>query len=584
LTRRQLLGWALWLLCASPAWAGEGAGLRWIYIESNVGGSSGGHLALQVDDTIYHVQQAPDGLYELNRDEWATFRHLYAGLQNRRLHRATIEIGAADLERARRRLARAYVAQRAALAEQARLQLDLAWLEAWQAGREPPALPAAGLLQDAGTPDRDALHVREQTIRDRGEGFLAAEREGVENAIRDFDVADGDLLALREQLLLREALRALAEGWPVAPGALLPFAGPMAEPLSEAERDAAHHFFTAEAEAVVELLDSGRPDRAGPLLLAMARAQVLARSARSGRLVLLDPYAGLGLGRGHESLTAAAAQKLAAELGPIVRDGRSQVLAGREFDEARYNLLELATAVWREFAGGAAGDPVRKLPRQATPAAPRVLAFVPHTLDAGALDEAIVRAEQARIDDEARLISRYRYGVLQRNCVTELVRLLNASFEPDQVTEALGAFPEPGAGLSFIPFVFYDEATEQLRVRGTEDVPSHRERELARIAANDPGLGWRLREATTLTSTIYEPRLRDGRFLFFSDDVFWRRPLFGLANLGYALVSGVPGLLAAPFDGGDRLEAAGSGVWYSLPELFFWNIRKGSFEYVPSEE
>jgi hypothetical protein len=563
--------------------AGEGAALRWIYVESNVGGSSGGHLALQVDETIYHVQQAADGLYELNRDEWTTFRHLYAGLQNRRLHRATIHVEDADLERARRHLARAYVAQRAALAEQTRLQLDLAWLQAWQGGREPPALRAAGLLADAGTPDPDALRVREQATRDLGESLLAGERERVESAIAAFDVATGDLLALREQLLLREALQALEGGWSVAAGALLPIVGPMAEPLSEAERDAARRFFAAEAEAVARLLGSGRPDRGGPLLLALARAQVLARSARSGRLVLLDPYAGLGLEHKHESLTPAAAQNLAAELGPTVREGRGKVLAGSEFDEARYNLLELGTAVWHEFAEGAAGHPVRKLPRQATPAAPRVLAFVPRALDASALDQAIARAEQAQIDHEVRLVSRYRYGVLQRNCVTELVRLLNTSFEGDQVAEALGAFLEPGAGLSFIPFVFYDEATEQLRIRGTEDVPSHRQRELTRIAANGPGVGWRLREATTLTSTIYEPRLRDGRFLFFTDDVFWRRPLLGLANLGYALASSLPGLLAAPFDGADRLEAAGSGVWYSLPELFFWNIRKGSFEYVPSD-
>jgi hypothetical protein len=45
----------------------------------------------------------------------------------------------------------------------------------------------------------------------------------------------------------------------------------------------------------------------------------------------------------------------------------------------------------------------------------------------------------------------------------------------------------------------------------------------------------------------------------------------------------VLGLVAAPFDGAARLRAAGSGVWYSLPELLFFNIRKGTFEYVPGE-
>ena len=62
-----------------------------------------------------------------------------------------------------------------------------------------------------------------------------------------------------------------------------------------------------------------------------------------------------------------------------------------------------------------------------------------------------------------------------------------------------------------------------------------------------------------------------------------RRPLLGLANLGYATGGGVLGLVTAPFDGARRLRAAGSGAWYSLPELAFFNIRKGTFDYVPAE-
>jgi hypothetical protein len=574
---------ALWLLLASPATAGDGGGLRWIYVESNVGGSSGGHLALRIDETIYHVQQGPDGLYELNRDEWDTFRHLYTGLQNRHLHVAAIDVAPHDLERVERRMARAYVAQRAALAEQARLRLDRAWLEAWRTGGEVPALPSAGLLAPTDAPDPEAAAVRARVEEALGRDFVTAERARVEDAIARFDVADGSLLALRERLLLREALRALDEGHSLAAEALLPIEGRMAEPLSAAEREAARQFATAQREAVVELLGSARPDRAGPLLLALARHQALARSARTGRLVLLDPYAGLDANEERESLSPAAAARLAAGIEPVVRAGRDNVLAGRRFDEARYNLLELGAALWQEFEGGVRGRPVRKLPRKATPAAPRTVAFAPATLPPDAIEAAITRTERAIAEDEARLHARYRYGVFERNCVTELVRMLNASFEPDQVAGALGASLEPGAGLSFIPFVFYDEATDRLRVRELEEVPSHRERELARMATTESGLTWRLREATALTSTIYEPRLRDGRFLFFTDDVFWRRPLLGLANLGWALGNALPGLLAAPFDGAARLRAAGSGVWYSLPELAFFNIRKGTFEYVPPD-
>ena len=159
--------------------------------------------------------------------------------------------------------------------------------------------------------------------------------------------------------------------------------------------------------------------------------------------------------------------------------------------------------------------------------------------------------------------------------MTEIVRLLNEAYD-GEAARALGAELEPGAGFDFMPFAFFDSVTSRLRVAEIEIVPSHRERELARVLTEDPRLPRRLGESITFASSIYTPRLRDGSFLFFTDDVFWRRPLLGLANLGFAAGSGVFGVAAAPFDGARRARAAGSGLWYSVPELFFFNIRKGT--------
>ena len=65
----------------------------------------------------------------------------------------------------------------------------------------------------------------------------------------------------------------------------------------------------------------------------------------------------------------------------------------------------------------------------------------------------------------------------------------------------------------------------------------------------------------------------------FTDDVFLRRPLYGAVNLVYGLGFSVYGLGAAPFDGGARLHAGATGVMWSLPELGFVNVRKGSFDW-----
>jgi hypothetical protein len=300
--------------------------------------------------------------------------------------------------------------------------------------------------------------------------------------------------------------------------------------------------------------------------------------------VLLDPYAGLDDGvPEREPGSPATWSRLARELSLVLREGKPKVLGAAGFDEAQWNLLEVAAAVWREFERGAAGGDVRRLPRRSTPAAARVVAFTPEADDAR-FARAEADARRALRDAERALAERYRYGVVRHNCVTELVRLLNEAFPARDRPRALGAALEPGAGLGFIPFVSFEQVTSQLRVARIQSVPSHRERELARLRAEDPGLARRLGESTTVLSSIYEPRSRDGSFLFFTDDVLWRRPLLGLANLGWATGSGVVGLATAPFDGGRRLRAAGSGIWYSLPELVFANIRKGTFEWVPADE
>jgi hypothetical protein len=47
--------------------------------------------------------------------------------------------------------------------------------------------------------------------------------------------------------------------------------------------------------------------------------------------------------------------------------------------------------------------------------------------------------------------------------------------------------------------------------------------------------------------------------------------LFGLGYTTY-------GLAAAPFDRGQRVGAGLAGMMWSLPELAFVNVRKGSFD------
>ena len=67
----------------------------------------------------------------------------------------------------------------------------------------------------------------------------------------------------------------------------------------------------------------------------------------------------------------------------------------------------------------------------------------------------------------------------------------------------------------------------------------------------------------------------------FTDDVVAPRPLFGAINVAAGLSAGAAGVALLPFDHGRLLVTGLRGAVFSLPELAFVNLRKGSFTYVP---
>jgi hypothetical protein len=575
------------ILAALLAGAGEGlAGetrpeLAFVHVEANVGGASGGHAALRVEDTVFHVQQADGGLFRLVRQGWDEFRHVYAGLQNRGLHVARVAVDAADRERVQDHLARIYVVQQAAFELSDRLALDLAWLEAWAAGAATPPLRSAGLLDPDRGGDLHAAELRERVAAQLGAGFLRAGIERLARAAEAFE-PDGDLEALRETLQVREGFLALEQARGLAPDALLQRAGGPALELAAREIESLAGFARVQERAVLELLVSRRLDRGHALNLAIARWLAIRRSLASGRLELLDPLPdGTPPIPEEERAGPEATAKLAAEADAVLAEARAELLARGPLTEPAYNLVELAGALAAELERAARGGALREMPRHAIPERGRSLGPLRGSADPATVARAIDGAQRALARQRSALRARWGYDILRRNCITELVRLVNGSFaDRADAVRALGGYIEPGDALGFVPFVFFDQVTERLRVIEVEHIPSHRQRELARILAADPGIARRLEESTVVTSSIYTPRRRDGAFLFFTDGSTWPRPLLGALNLGWALGAVAPGVAAAPFDRGARLRAAGSGVLFSVPELVFLNFRKGSFEYV----
>ncbi len=159
---------------------------QFIYVDANVGGSSGGHSALRIGNTVYHFQYFPDGLFKLVRERWSYFRYIYNDLENRTLYVAHIQIGTHDLQTLQEYLDRHYLIQKAHLARLDQLRADTTLLNNLSLGHFQMSVSGAGLFSVDSRPDDISTQIRLAVSNTYGTDYL----------IRAMESLDRDLLQL----------------------------------------------------------------------------------------------------------------------------------------------------------------------------------------------------------------------------------------------------------------------------------------------------------------------------------------------------------------------------------------------------
>jgi hypothetical protein len=581
-------------LAAAPGDAGP-APVEIVSVAANTGNAAGGHVALRLGDQVYHFEVHGDGLLHLTRERWSFFRTRYADLENRSLRAVRLAIASEAGARIGAHLAALHATQRWELERLEALGLQALWLEGL--GGEAAELPlrAVGLFSASGRDDPDALNLLRAIEVRHGTRFVAEEREEVETALGAGSLEPGDLDGpaaerLRDRLLLREALRVLAEARPLAPEAVVdPDAatpGDPGRPLLAHERERLARSAADLEASVLRLVRSQRPDRGRPLLLAAARYQAARRSLAAGRLLLLDAF-----GDAAPALTPTESRRQRPLLEALAGDARESWLGVRErifaqgdLDEYAEHELEEAGSLYAELRGAAAGerllrvwDGETKLPdRRGWAALPRV------AVEPEARMQALLAARTQQARYRAQLEQRYGYRLLQRNCATELARATESSFDdPDEARRALGGELRAGPSPTFVPALMRRAAGRRLAAASERQIPSYRERRVAALEREGSALLVALRESNTWTARAYRPSFGDDPFLWFSDGPLPLRPVQGALNVGYGLLFAGIGAAALPFDGGRSALAGLRGALYSLPELVGWNLRKGRYDRLP---
>lgn len=619
--------------------AATAAGFNYLYIEAGEGNSSGGHTAIQFGDDIYHYQHVDSGLIRLFKQEQSGFHFTYRYLQNRPMHLSRIEVSEDSFDLLRDQFKWRFLTQerqfkllndlhkerffirhllRKATAGQAVVDADSATvLRLKGVGLFYPEPGHQSQQADSKSAKQQSLSVqslRQKAEQRYGQDFLQRRRAMIEAQIKTLapshwpainpDSADEKFPApiysfterYSDYLTALFAIKALVEAPPLHADALL-VANRPAFKISDAERRILQELRNDLETSLVKALDSNRPDWGYAVLVNMARYIAIDASLQSGYWVVIDDFA-------EDSERIRPDQYL--EHGDRIRiltgdakaalnQARQSAASRQRLTEAEYSQIEMAANRYIELLNSEQRHGFRYNGEKALPS--KSIGF-PDGPVPNLTPEQLTTALSALDNIENSLLEtlqqNYRYNLLSRNCVTELFGTINeALLKPyrsgaellglealtiKESVQRLGGYVE--SSYNFIPFVAYQSVLDHYHVTESRDLDSYRGLELAKLDAsrNDPITA--LRESNILSSRLYRYNPDDALFVFFTDDHVLLRPFFGLVNTGAGIGQSIYGMFSWPLDSGKNLQSGATGILMSLPELFFFNMRKGSYKYL----
>ena len=618
----RLASIAALLLLPAASRAAEPRVIEYLSVEANEGGSSGGHAALRFDDVVYHFQHHAPGVLRLHREAADGFLFTYRLLQNRAIAVSRIAVADDTYTLLRGWFNRRYLTEGmqfdaldAASGDRALIELLLRRRR--DADGVSPSPTAGGITlrgtgyffadgfadgadQSSAAESAPLVELRRRVQAFYGKDFLQKRSAEARATLTQLTPANSGFSFSRRYADLMTgllAISALQRALPLQPDS---FHAPAHDAylLRDDERSALSAFAARLTDELLDLLQSPRPDWGYPLLVGMARLVALHESVRTGRLVFLDAFGPSAhvippvAWRGREAMMIDLVDEAHAELDAA----RGLRTGGKPLREADYTRLESASNRFIELYRGITeqrGVRVQSGLLLPSRAAQRSDLIIPARSTAELQQD--LAAAQARERATAHdLQQRYAYNLITRNCVSEIFRGLNSALAEATGRDApnandeplhaaararLGGYLEPGAALTFIPFVSTRAVRDTYNVTATQELPSYRGQRLATMYRRENPFVVFLRESNTLTSTVYGPNPRDSFFVFFTDAVP-TRPLLGAVNLAAGLGAGAVGLAMLPFDGGSTLVAGVKGALFSLPELAFVNLRKGTFDYI----
>jgi len=576
--------------------------LEYLYINASEGSASGGHVALRFDNETFHFQHYDGGIIRIVKDLNSDFDYQYRYLENRRFYIANIELKEATYQQLYDHFIYLFFQQKQQNAYLHEINRNLAFFQQ-QLDSPLLAISAAGLL--AISPDKVdqrqlsaglKLHaaIDKQYAKDFVNKKLLELSRLLQNLsatsewVNDSAVLDSNFINIpysyasqavdiSSKILLLQNIQKLSplneESY------FIPLDSSF--DLSESEILQLKHFQGQLIQQLVELLNSNRPDWGKPGFVLYARILSLELSMQAGRFVFLNSYNANSVAieepeiRKYQDLLQAQKQSVLT----YIQDEKVQLFAAEKgINEKSYSVFEMLSNYYFEREIGL--HQFRKIRVSGEQRLPTKSIVFPKAMYPKLIkDERTKRVRALEVHKKEylnKITRRYKYNVLSRNCVTEIFSELERAKVDDKQLKIISQLINKEIA-PFIPFQSFSSLAEKYTVTEQD---SFRQQRLAKMYASENNAQVFFREFNTLTARDYKLNDNDSAFIFFTDDAVWNRPFLGFGNLLFSSAYTLYGGLMAPFDAGKSFKKGGMGMVMSFPELAFFNIRKGSYQYL----
>ena len=626
---------SLFLLAIFPG-ATLAASFEYLYLEASEGNSSGGHSAIQFGDEIYHYQHHDSGLIRLLRQDKQEFHFLYRFLQNRRIHLSHIEASEETFKRLGEYFKWQFLAQDQQFKQLDDLHKERLLLRSLLYKPDTDTdfsavlrLNGVGLfyaehdldsqkdehpknIKGLGSQSSPLINLLRKKIEAQyGQDYLSKRREQITAQIKALTpnhwpaassilskdnfppVINSFADSYTDYLTGLTAIKVLVEERPLQADAFFN----TNESVTPEEKKVLASLRDQMALSLLKSVKSGRPDWGYAVLVNMARYIAIEQSLQSGRWVFIDDFA-----IDSEWISTDQFVEQAEPIQTQIDDAQANFKQTRKaittpggLTESNYSQLEMSANRYFEWLNGKQQKAVRYQGEKALPTKSIGLPdWLMPELSSQQLTSALTGLEHYENKLLQELAQHYQYNLLTRNCVTELFRTLEQALlaqnkvDSDPAKQAEFLIKESrqrlggtiSASYNFIPFVSFQSVQENYKVSSNTVLNAYRGQQLEKLYAKNNGLMVALRESNIFSSTVYSYNPDDAFFVFFTDDSLALRPVFGLFNTAAGIGQSLFGFLSWPFDSGKNLKAGTTGILMSLPELLFFNMRKGSYKYL----